>query len=454
MKIVLIGAGSAQFGYGTVGEIFTSEIFAGAEVALVDINAEALAQVKSTVDVYLSDHPELDFTVTATTDRTEALSGASFVIISIEVGSRFELWDMDWKVPMEYGISQVYGENGGPGGVFHALRIIPPILDICEDVSRLCPEAAVISYSNPMSAIVTTVKRKYPELNFIGMCHEIASLERYVPDILETPFENLTLRAAGLNHFSVLVSASYRDSGRDAYPDIMEKAPAFFAREPGYSELWDYYQETGEIIETEGVRERRQLEGRKVRPWSDRRLFRTILETYKLLPITTDSHLGEYISWARDVADLRGILDFYKHYQKTLESRTIADISEERRERVVWVMESLYADLGIEEPAVNILNDGYIPDFPKSVAVEVPAVLDSRGECTVSVLKTIPGASGALIRNYAGVYDLTADAILEGSRDLLIQALMASPTVHEISRLPEMVDAMLSNQRAWLSYIR
>ena len=453
MKIVLIGAGSAQFGYGTLGELFTSRQFAGAEISLVDINADALAAVKKTADDYLAARPELDFTITATTDRTDALAGASFVIISIEVGDRFALWDMDWKIPMEYGISQIYGENGGPGGVFHSLRIIPPILDICDDVMKLCPDATVLNYSNPMTAIVTTVKRRYPELRFIGLCHEIASLERYLPDILDTPFDNLELRAAGLNHFSVLLSARYRDTDRNAYPDILDKAPVFFQNEPGFSELWEHYRKTGEIIETEGVRDRWQLDDRDVRPWSDRWLFREILETYRLLPITTDSHLGEYIAWARDVADLRGIMDFYEYYRTALSRQTFSDIREERWERVVYIMEAIHGDLGMEESAVNIMNDGYIPDFPRSVAVEVPAILDARGAHGI-VFDEYPKGFGALIRNYAGVYDITADAVLEGSRDLVVQALMASPTVHEIRRLPELVDTMLAGQQDWLGYIR
>ena len=233
MKIALFGAGSAQFGYGTLGDIFQSEVLAGAEIALMDINGEALAKVQKTAEDYILEHG-LDFRITGTTDRKEALRAADFVIISIEVGDRFKLWDMDWKIPMQYGIAQVYGENGGPGGIFHALRITPPIMEICDDVMALCPDAVVFNYSNPMTAITTAVLRKHPSLKFVGMCHEIASLERYLPEILGTDISNLKLRAAGLNHFSVLLEASYVDSGKDAYPDILEKAPGFFEREPGF----------------------------------------------------------------------------------------------------------------------------------------------------------------------------------------------------------------------------
>ncbi len=75
------------------------------------------------------------------------------VVISIEVGKRFPLWDEDWTLPQQYGIKQVYGENGGPGGVFHALRITPVIVGICDDVVKLAPDAWVFNYSNPMTAI-------------------------------------------------------------------------------------------------------------------------------------------------------------------------------------------------------------------------------------------------------------------------------------------------------------
>ena len=51
----------------------------------------------------------------------------------------------------------------------------------------------------------------YPEMKFIGLCHEISSMERQLPDILKTPFENIEYRAGGLNHFSILVEAKYKN---------------------------------------------------------------------------------------------------------------------------------------------------------------------------------------------------------------------------------------------------
>ena len=189
-KVVLIGAGSANFGLGTMGDLLRSPVFAGSEICLHDINPVSLQRVEEFGRRYI-ERQNLPFTLTATTDRKEALRDATFCIISIEVGNRFELWEQDWMVPLQFGIRQVYGENGGPGGLFHALRIIPPILDICGDIRAICPEAWVLNFSNPMSRICTAVHRKYPDLKLIGLCHEAASLPEHLPHILGTPLQNL-----------------------------------------------------------------------------------------------------------------------------------------------------------------------------------------------------------------------------------------------------------------------
>lgn len=454
MKIVLIGAGSSQFGCGTMGDIFQSNIFKGAEICLMDINQQSLNKVHEAGQSFIQSK-NLDFKLTATTNREEAVKNGDFIIISIEVGDRFELWDQDWNTPLQFGVKQVYGENGGPGGLFHALRIVPPILEICDDIVKYSPDAYVFCYSNPMTAITTTVLRKYPQLKFTGMCHEIASLERYLPTILNTPFENLELEAAGLNHFSVVLKAKYKDTGNDAYEDIMKKSPAFFEREPGYSDIWEYTKKTGKIPETEGATERHKI-GKEIssRPWSDRTLFREIMKNFKLFPITVDSHLGEYLPWAQNASDHRGIVDFYAFYRFALSREERLEIDDSvLHERIVPVMEGIITDSGYIESAVNIMNNGLISELPDNIVVEVPAKISARGIEGIKI-KNYPKGFAALLRNYCGVYDVTAEAILQGSRDLVIQAVLVNPGMHIIKGVDEMVDLMLAQQSKWLSYIK
>ena len=448
-RIVLIGAGSAQFGFGTLGDIFRSPTLAGSCVVLHDINAASLRVVESAARAFVGDRG-LPFTITATTDRAEALKRADYCIISIEVGDRFALWEQDWRIPQQYGIRQVYGENGGPGGLFHSLRIVPPILEICADVQRICPEAYVFNYSNPMSRICTTVKRKFPEMRFIGLCHEIASVPQHLPRMLETPLENLEFRAGGLNHFSVLLSVRYRDTGRDAYPDVRRKAAGYFESLPELRDIHTFLAAEGRLpspVEEQALR-------RRARPWSERGLFRTILETYGYLPITTDSHFGEYIQWAHEVVDHKGILDFYSWYKEYCQKKPEARIrvTEDYEERVVPIIEDIIGDSGHEESAVNILNDGAIDNLPGDIVVEVPAIVGGKGIAAVR-LGQLPRGFAGLLLNQVAVHDLTAEAILHSSRDLALQALLADPVVDSYRAAEQTLAAILSAQKPYLGYL-
>lgn len=446
-KIVLIGAGSAQFGLGTIGDILQSDVLQGAHITLHDINPVTMGQVTETAKAFIVEH-DLPFSVSDTTDRAEALQEADFVIISIEVADRFELWELDWRIPQQFGVQQVYGENGGPGGLFHAMRIIPPILEICADIDKICPEAFVFNYSNPMSRICTTVKRAYPNMRFIGLCHEIASLEHYLPDILGVPFDELKLQAAGLNHFSCLVKAEYIKTGKDAYPDIRAKAPAFFGNMPSLSNALKYFKETGKRPSFEEAHQASAVEA-----WPERRVFQVILEKFGLLPITSDSHFGEYIQWAFDVTDHKGINDFYrfyKHYLMNLEP----ELELKLKERVVVIMEGILTDAGYEEAAVNILNTGHlIPELPEWLAVEVPAIVDKDGLHGVAIERPPSGFLG-LLRNQVAVHDLTADAILHKSRRFALQALFVDPIVNQYHGVEEMLDTMIAYQEEFLGYLQ
>lgn len=449
-KIVLVGAGSLQFGTGMLGDIFQSAHLAEAEIILNDINEAAAKRTEGVANAFITENG-LQQSVRVESDLAKALPGADFVVISIEVGDRFTLWDMDWRIPQQYGISQVYGENGGPGGLFHSLRIIPPIINICGKVMEHAPNATVFNYSNPMSRITTTVHRAYPGIKFIGMCHEIASLERHLPLILEQPRENIQYRAGGLNHFSVMTEVTYLDSGKSAYDDVRARAEGYFGKQPGYSEILNASRQTGQAVDTEGWMEIDLSHITEVRPWSDRWLFKVILDRFGALPITYDSHFGEYIQWAQDCSDHRGIVDFYTYYRNYLGNVT-PKIETELHERVVPIMEGLITGSNYEEAAVNIPNAGFISDLPDWIAVEVPANVNSDGVHGISV--DVPAGIRGLLTNQVGVHNMTAEAILQKKKDLVIQALLVDPVVNISKRIPEFVDHMIAEQSPWLDYLR
>ncbi len=443
-RIVLIGAGSANFGLGTVGDIFKIKALAGSAIILHDIDPSALERVERVAKAHVEAN-RLPFEIYATEDRKEALQGANFVIISIEVGNRFELWDQDWRVPQQFGIRQVYGENGGPGGLFHSLRIIPPILDICADIQAICPEAHVFNFSNPMSRICTTVTRKYPDLKFTGLCHEVSSLPTHLPRMLGTPRSNLEFQAGGLNHFSVLLNVRYKDTGKDAYPDVRAKAPAYFSKDVGLKGWVAKENIPITLMEREGP------------VWPERGLFRYILETFGYLPITTDSHFGEYIQWAYEVVDHQGILDFYRAYQvwcaQQISDSRVEGTGEGEGWSVAPMIESIVTGEARSELAVNVPNDGLIDNLPRDIVVEVPAVVDGAGVHGVR-LGLLPIGIAGLLANQVAVHNLTAEAVLQKSKRLALQTLLVDPVVDSARAAEQTLHTMLELQKKWLGYLK
>ncbi|MHA1610844.1 MAG: family 4 glycosyl hydrolase, partial [Promethearchaeota archaeon] len=71
-KIVLIGAGSLQFGLGTVGSILNSTILEGSTIILHDINAENLNLATEACQTAMKER-ESKFILESTLDRKEAL---------------------------------------------------------------------------------------------------------------------------------------------------------------------------------------------------------------------------------------------------------------------------------------------------------------------------------------------------------------------------------------------
>jgi len=446
-RIVLIGAGSAQFGYDMLGDFFQSKTLEGSQVVLHDIDSKSLARVMKAGEDFVEEHA-LPFTLEATTSREEALQGADYCVIAIEVGDRFALWEQDKAIPNQYGFRQVFGENGGPGGLFHALRVTPPILEICADIERICPDAIVFNYSNPMSRICTTVNRRFPDLQFIGLCHEIASLRQHLPALLDTPLSNIEYRAGGLNHFSVLTEVHYKASGRDAYPKVREDAADYFRDLPDIGSILKKILRSDAAATPDGEPALGEGSG----AWAERGLFRVLLEKFGVLPITTDSHLGEYVQWAHEVVDRRAILDFYTYYKKWT-SRGNPAIKLQRSERVVAIMEGILEDKGYEEAAVNVPNRGFIPQLPEFIAVEVPGIVDAKGVHGRSPGSIPPGFAG-LLTNQVAVHDLTAEAILRGSKNLALQALLVDPTVDQFDEAEELLEVMISLQPEYLGYLK
>lgn len=112
---------------------------------------------------------------------------------------------MDFHIPRRYGFRQVYGENGGPGGMFHTLRNLGPTLHIVHRMEELCPDAWLINYTNPEAKLVEAVC-KLTKIHAVGVWHGFDMGVAQIAKMLERKQEELAITGYGLNHFGWITS--------------------------------------------------------------------------------------------------------------------------------------------------------------------------------------------------------------------------------------------------------
>ena len=196
------------------------------------------------------------------------------------------------------------------------------------------------------------------------------------------------------------------------------------------------------------------------KPGGERGVFFELFNRYNYLPITTDSHLGEYIQWAYSVADHEAIMDFYNKYRnhcltfyESEESyRDYFDLNKRPKERVIAIIEGIINDLNYEEAAVNLPNKEYIKNFPNDIIVEVPGIVNKSGVSGLK-LENYPSDFASLLMNQASVIRLTAEAVLEKSKSKAIKALLSDPVVDNAAEAEKLFDKMIEIQNQHLGYL-
>ncbi|MGH3338765.1 MAG: alpha-glucosidase/alpha-galactosidase, partial [Propionibacteriaceae bacterium] len=142
-KITLIGAGSAVFTRNLCSDILLAPALQESTISLMDIDAGRLRSSRELVQ-NIVDQRGLAAKVEATTDRREAVSGADHVVTTFQQGG-LEAYTLDIEIPEKYGVGQCVGDTLGPGGVFRALRTIPVLLDLCNEMDELAPDALLLN---------------------------------------------------------------------------------------------------------------------------------------------------------------------------------------------------------------------------------------------------------------------------------------------------------------------
>lgn len=438
MKVTLIGAGSREFAGKIVRDLLLSEPIAekGLEIVLMDIAAEPLAEME-TYTRQLIERLDHAATVSATTDLNDAVAGAAFVVTAIEV-DRYHYWSQDFTIPRKYGFKQVYGENGGPGGLFHALRQFGPLLEIARAIEAHAPDALFLNFSNPEHKVCEAISR-LTSVKVVGLCHGYFYGVRQISALLDIPSDQLELPAAGINHFTWFQAVRDKVTGEDLYPRL---------RELEHEANW-------------------------VSDWHEIGLSRILFRRFGLWPSPSANHIGEYISWADDYVPAQlqyfndpgdgspwregastpewhyhiGLADTDRPFHAPRPSGALEDQPLEASEELaIPIIE--WVACGVERPlpAVNIPNRGAIPGLPDDMVVEVPARAEN-GTLVPLPMEALPEGIFAMVRLQGSIHKLLVEAYVEQSKAKLLQAILLDPIVDNHNRAVAMLDEFLELQK-------
>jgi alpha-galactosidase len=243
-KIVLIGAGSAMFTQGLVADLVLSRDLGPWELGLVDIDPRGLETAEG-LSRRMVEAKKAAITISASLDRRDILPGADVVVSTIGVGGR-RAWEEDVFIPRKYGVYQPVGDSVMPGGVSRAMRMIPALVEIAQDVKALCPGAWFFNYSNPMTANCWAI-REATGLPVVGLCHGTFHVERQLAEFIGAPAGEVTTLFAGLNHLTWIFDLRWQ--GRNAWPLVRARLAQERGEPQNLAELAQEFPEMGAASE-------------------------------------------------------------------------------------------------------------------------------------------------------------------------------------------------------------
>ena len=396
--MTFVGAGSIEFTRNVVTDLCSyPEFRASLHLALYDISAERLAHAEQLAG-RISAQAGAGAVVTATQDRRAALAGAGYVINEVQVGG-YDATRADFDIPARYGVRQTIGDTLGIGGIFRGLRTIPVVTALARDMQEVCPDAYLLSYSNPMAMLPWAVYGGTALRRVFGLCHSVRDTQAFLTGLVGADPDRVRFLTAGFNHQAFVLR--FEQDGRSLYPRLAK------------------------IIEDS--------------PELHRRVRVEIFRRFGYFPTESSEHSAEYVPWfmphddqierfhifvgdylARSEENLRE-LESLRH---ALASDAPLDL-EPTHELASLFIHAL--ETGTErELHVNIRNGGLISSLPDECCVEVPCVVGAGGAKPVPV-GALPPQLAALNRTFLNVVELTVRAALEESRDHVYQAALLDP---------------------------
>ncbi len=448
LKIAYIGGGSRGWAWGFMMDLAMDGQMCGT-VRLYDID-EPAARRNEIIGNKISAHPDAvsRWHYEVADSLETALTGADFVVISI-LPATFEEMRSDVHMPERLGIYQPVGDTAGPGGFMRAMRTIPMYVTIAEAIRDYAPDAWVINYTNPMSLCIRTLYEVFPGIKAFGCCHEVFGTQKLLCSMLETQEgipgvtrQQLYTTVTGINHFTWLTRASYKD---------MDLMPLYrrFAREhwqEGYSEGHDDNWMNNSFACAHRVKFDLFLRYGAIAAAGDRHLVEFLPPWYTRTPETVRAWKFGLTTVDWRVDDLGKRLKRSDDLISGAEELTLKPSGEEGHLLIKAVL-----GLGDLVSNVNVPNRGQIPNLPLGAVVETNALF-GRDRIEPVYAGPVPSPILPLVARHVYNHENALRAALTCDRALGLSTFMNDPQMGAVSLEDgkKLFDDMLEAQRAYL----
>ncbi|BCA85377.1 6-phospho-beta-glucosidase [Enterococcus saigonensis] len=428
VKIATIGGGSSYTPELMEGFIKRYNELPISEIWLVDIEAgKEKLEIVGAMAQRMWDASPYDVQVHLTLDRKEALKDADFVTTQFRVGL-LDARVKDERIPAYYGM--LGQETNGAGGMFKAFRTVPVILDIVEDMKRLCPNAWLVNFANPSGMVTEAVVRYGKWDKVIGLCNVPVMATMLEPGLIGKKTEDLIYKFAGLNHFHWHKVAD--NHGNDVTMTLIDKM----------------YQEDNGLPQNiyDTPFERELLEQMKMIPCAYHRYY---YQEEEML----EHALEEYRTVGTRAQQVKRteheLFELYKdenldHKPEQLQQRGGAYYSDAACETIA----SIYANKETQI-VVSTKNNGALPDLPADCVVEVTAYVGAQGARNVA-FGELPTAERGWLQVMKAMELLTIEAAVTGNYGTALQAFTLNPLITSGKTAKRVMDELFIAHKAYL----
>jgi 6-phospho-beta-glucosidase len=408
MKVAVVGGGSTYTPELVSGLARERERIEIDELVLQDIDPERREMVGGLAGRML-ERAGYEGRLEITDELERAVDGADFVLVQIRVGGQ-EARLRDETIPLACGC--IGQETTGAGGFAKALRTVPVVLGIADEVRRRAASGAwIIDFTNPVG-IVTRALRDAGH-RAIGLCNVAIGFQRSFAARLGVEPKHVVVDQVGLNHLTWV--RAVRLDGEDILPRLLA--------------------EHGDEIAAEVELPRRLIDELGVIPSYYLRYF-----------YAHDEVLAEQLAGvprAETVMEIeRGLLDLYRdpslnEKPALLEQRGGAFYSE--------AAIGLAASLATGDEAVHVVdvrNEGTLGGLADDDVVELPARVGREGAVALEQVPLAPELLG-LVQHVAAYERLAAEAAATGDLGLAKKALLTHPLIGQAALAEQLLESLL-----------